>query len=871
MKKFVVVLCMLCLLFQLPIVSAVGVTTFDTVAEERVILDSGQCGETLYWELDSEGLLRIFGSGPMYDYNKYYEPSPWYKYRNEPYISEDGTKILDTDGGVYLSADGYYANNPKGYKISNILIEDGVTYLGDWAFYRVCVEEITVPETVEATGIFCFRYSPTLKKLTLPDSLKFLDDYAISRNYALETVHIGNSLETVGTAGFNNNPSLKEIILPKTCTSINKQQSPTYASIDYSKVGLMENCSSLEYVSFGSVTDIPQRTCLGAALKKVVIPNTVKSIGEYAFYTCTDLTEVIFEDGSVCTQINSTAFASCSSLERVKGGVSLEKMGSYTSVSSLVEFDFSDTNKELQKSQFLGTSLKEVKVSDNITVIPVSCFNSMKKLERIYLPDTITEIMGSSFNFCESLKDIYFDGTRAQWARIKKASGWNYKVNPECMLHFSDGTSVSLWYTPVKYSVTFVDYDGTVISTQQVEEGCDATAPQVLEREYYTFTGWDKDFTNITADTEITAQYRRISGVLRVDIIGGTGFTISVNNGTERPQGGYYVNSAMPMGSLVTLTAKSTADNEFIGWLRTDNNSILSEDLSYTFYTSGNDSVKAVFCTPVDGVSVVMFKNDKQNKIIDMQYYKAGDEIIFPDAPMTTGYDFDGWDHTEEEIQEKLTNGEDVTVFAKWKVKPVYFGLTVNSGRIISHGTVNEDGKYLAYRAVTVEADTAEEGMKFAFWKDQKGKVRSYDSIYKFYIAEETELTAVYVAEDTQIDYEILVDVVMDTAYENDSNNIIFSWSVPERETGLDFVKAGILLVKEDNYNELTFEVGTKDSNVIQYYPNEQYQLSTNSYSVIKTAVNSGDAWVVKAWVQYFNTKGELCIAYSDAVVGTKL
>ena len=209
----------------------------------------------------------------------------------------------------------------------SVIIENGVTYIGDWAFYRVCVDEITVPETVEAVGIFCFRYSPTLKKLTLPDSLKVLDDYAVSRNYVLETINIGNSLETVGVAGFNNNPSLKKLELPKSCIAINKQQSPSYAEIDYAKVGLLENCSSLEYVSFGSVTDIPQRTCLGASIETVIIPNTVESIGDYAFYSCTKLKTVTFEEGSVCRTISNNSFSSCYSLERITGGTALEKLG----------------------------------------------------------------------------------------------------------------------------------------------------------------------------------------------------------------------------------------------------------------------------------------------------------------------------------------------------------------------------------------------------------------------------------------------------------------------------------------------------------------------------------------------------------------
>lgn len=55
--------------------------------------------------------------------------------------------------------------------------------------------------------------------------------------------------------------------------------------------------------------------------------------------------------------------------------------------------------------------------------------------------------------------------------------------------------------------VTFVDHDGTVLSIQQVKSGNAATAPENPSRIGYLFTGWDQDFTHITGDMTITAQY----------------------------------------------------------------------------------------------------------------------------------------------------------------------------------------------------------------------------------------------------------------------------------------------------------------------------------------------------------------------------
>ena len=58
------------------------------------------------------------------------------------------------------------------------------------------------------------------------------------------------------------------------------------------------------------------------------------------------------------------------------------------------------------------------------------------------------------------------------------------------------------------FTVTFVDYNGNVLKSEEVLAGQDAAAPEDPVRSGYRFTGWDKEFTNVQEDLTVTAQYR---------------------------------------------------------------------------------------------------------------------------------------------------------------------------------------------------------------------------------------------------------------------------------------------------------------------------------------------------------------------------
>ena len=119
----------------------------------------------------------------------------------------------------------------------------------------------------------------------------------------------------------------------------------------------------------------------------------------------------------------------------------------------------------------------------------------------------------------------------------------NAYVNSErhLILELTDGTTIDAGYVGVSeepaatHTVIFKDWDGTEIKRETVADGASATAPSDPSRSGYVFAGWDKSFTNVTADTIVTATYTvsAASPVLKVSSItaapGATKVTVMVS------------------------------------------------------------------------------------------------------------------------------------------------------------------------------------------------------------------------------------------------------------------------------------------------------------------------------------------------------
>jgi len=88
-------------------------------------------------------------------------------------------------------------------------------------------------------------------------------------------------------------------------------------------------------------------------------------------------------------------------------------------------------------------------------------------------------------------------------------TGWNVEFD-----NVTSNLTVTARYTIITYTVTFVGWDSTMLKTQTVNHGTAATAPTAPTRAGYTFTGWDAEFSNVTSNLTIRAQYEAETPIL---------------------------------------------------------------------------------------------------------------------------------------------------------------------------------------------------------------------------------------------------------------------------------------------------------------------------------------------------------------------
>ena len=267
---------------------------------------SGKCGENLTWNLDSDGILTIDGTGAMTDYSLSEGNTPeWSEYKDKV------NKVI-INGAEDISNTAFYLFP----ELTDVVISDSVKSIGKMAFAG-CekLKNITIPESVESVDVFAFQGTQWLadrqaespyvvvNDILIDATTKTIDAYNIPKvreiaglafhDTDIKSVYIPETVEKIGNGAFMGCENLKSVSFGHEYYD-NGQPKYNLKEIGQSA---FSNCSSLENIYLPpSVSRIEKNTFANSGLRDITVYDYIDYIGEKAFNMCSNLERIIIEN-----------------------------------------------------------------------------------------------------------------------------------------------------------------------------------------------------------------------------------------------------------------------------------------------------------------------------------------------------------------------------------------------------------------------------------------------------------------------------------------------------------------------------------------------------------------------------------------------
>ncbi len=410
------------------------------------------------------------GNGTVQEYtSSTYKYTPWYISRCPDVVIEDGVtgiggytfyeciglkNVTIGNGVTSIGSNAFYGC----ISLTSVTNGNSVTSIGSGAFYN-CenLTNIMIPDGLTSIGEYAFYRCFDLTKIMILDSVTSIGDYAFQHCSGLTNVTIGNSVTSLGSGTFDDCDSLTSITIPDSVTRIGSSA--------------FENCTELENVYYSgdivswcdiafsdyysnpiyyadnfyingelvtelvipdSVTSIGNYAFINCSgLTSITIPDSVTSIGDYTFYGCTGLTSITVPDS--VTNIGKDAFSGCTGLVDLTmpisakiyiskydysfdgsfyGCTNIEKItltkGNGTIQDYTASTKHNDQNTYYQHTPWYISREKctEIIIENGVTGIGSYTFYGCTNIDTITLPDSVKSIGAYAFSGCKNLEKL---------------------------------------------------------------------------------------------------------------------------------------------------------------------------------------------------------------------------------------------------------------------------------------------------------------------------------------------------------------------------------------------------------------------------------------------------------------------------------
>ena len=226
-------------------------------------------------------------------------------------------------------------------EITDLVIPNSVTDIREYAFSGCSgLTSVSIPNSVTSIGAGAFSDCSSLTSVSIPNSVTSIGAGAFSYCSSLTSVTIPNSVTTIGSYAFYECSSLTSVTIGNSVSNIGKNAF-LYCSMTSVHISDLEAWCKILFNNYGA-NPLSHHLYLGdEEIKDLVIPNSVTTIGDFAFYGCSGLTSVTIPNS--VTSIGESSFERCYSLTSVTIPNSVTSIGSYaffgcsniTSVTSL--------------------------------------------------------------------------------------------------------------------------------------------------------------------------------------------------------------------------------------------------------------------------------------------------------------------------------------------------------------------------------------------------------------------------------------------------------------------------------------------------------------------------------------------------------
>ena len=385
-------------------------------------------------------------------------------------------KLVSVSGGINIESFGDYAFD--GCKsLTSFVISDKVTTISKYLFSDCMnLQSVSIGNGVTLIDEYAFSGCIKLTDIIFGNNLERIGEYAFRRCENLTSLVFPDGLITIGDFSFVNCDSLINIEIPQSVETIGENALTYCFYLQSIKVDEDNaNYSSVDGVLFDKDKTTLIRYAAGREDTSYIVPDSVSTIGDCAFYGSLNLTSAIIPDS--VTYIGETAFYFCSELKSITipnsvtamgGGVfgqcyKLESFVMPDSVTSFGDFMFQDcinladvtlseSIKAIPHNSFRHcASLTTVKIPDSVESIDESAFSQCSNLVNIEIPDNVktigsdvfsfctklssvsigngvTSIGNNAFFYCNNIKEVIYAGSKADWNKISIGTG-NEAIN----------------------------------------------------------------------------------------------------------------------------------------------------------------------------------------------------------------------------------------------------------------------------------------------------------------------------------------------------------------------------------------------------------------------------------------------------------